>query len=453
MNGPLRVARAVCVCSVLAAACTEPLPPIVLDISKNCNEVDVIVVAHNLGESDVGRDEIVDAASDGSAVNAAWVLYVPKGGESGNLFVRHLVGDRVVSEVDIGILASDKAATQLRAAPTRDEVYVTRQGPGDFRLWRVSETGSTLWAQGSVQLGTFPRDEHTCTPACDTTDWQRELIFLEGQPHLMAVPPFSPTVAISVWVGVLVAGQQGTGTFSLNGEHRLNFEPRCDPGVPLDELQLCEGTNAMVSHPTVQVLSRQIDPRPATSALLATRGRQEGDIAQAPTTHDIFVVHVGLDEANVPAGILRSEQSDFETTQPPTPPSGMAVDEFATYALVNRQLDGAKLLRLELATFDQGFSTLPVTALVGRELLQLDNDIALGRILDGRWEITKLFPDSVDQSRTTTYESSASILDSRVVGPGLFLLQREQAAPELVRLVCATSSEAGGEQSPQPAPQ
>ncbi len=442
MSGRLpRVAIALATGGLLVG-CTPELAPIRLDISKNCNEVDVVVITSAVGGAAGQQDEIVHTAADGSAPNSAWVLYVPAAGAAGNLRVRHLVGDNVVSDVEIGIPAQDKFATRLRASPIADEVFVTREGIGDFRLWRVIERDPLPYVQGSNQLGNFPNDGHTCSP-CDTADWKRDLIFLQGEPYLVSVPPFSPTVAISVWVGALTAGQNGIGDYQLDSEHRLNFEPRCDPGLPLEELQSCESTNAIVSHPTVEVLGRQIDPRPATSAILATRGRQEAGIPL--TTHDIFVVHVGLDDDNVPAGILRSEQSDIETTRPPGPPSGLAVDEFATYAMVNMPIEGVKLLRLELATFDQGFTTLSVPDLEGQSLLQLDNDIALGRINDGAWEITKLFPDSVEQSRTTTYESSAPIVAAEAAGPGVFLLRRDGASPELVRLACASAEIPPGE--------
>ena len=61
---------------------------------------------------------------------------------------------------------------------------------------------------------------------------------------------------------------------------------------------------------------------------------------------------------------------------------------------------------------------------------------------DGSWEITKLFPDDIIQSQTVTYTSrTAPILEAEAAGPGVFLLRREQAPPQLVRLVCASAEQ------------
>lgn len=428
---------------VMLCGCTTELPTIVLDISKNCNEVEVLPLATDVGLTPSGaRDEIVRAAADGSASASAWLMVVPAGGESGSLMIRHMVGGEILSEIPLPIPASRKQNARLRASPNSGEVYVTLQGPGDFFLWRVVERDPIPFAQASNNLAAFPNDTHNCSP-CDNTDWYRDLIFIEGQPHLISVPPFSPTVAISVWVGSLAASPPQTGNFVVDTEHRLNFEPRCDPGEPLEILQGCEATNALVSHPAVRVLGRQSDPSTPTTAILAGRERQEFE--QDFATHDIFVVHVGLDDDGIPAGILRSEQPKFEISQPPGPPSGLAVDEFATYAQVTMPLQGTRLLQLRLAAFEEGFTDLNVPDLDSRRLLQLDNDLALGQIVDGNWEVTKLFPDAIDTSKTTVYQSDAPILEAEGAGPGVFLLRRQDAAPELVRLACAneTSTELG----------
>lgn len=431
----MRAVRIAVLALAAAPGCTTELAPIVLDISKNCNQVDVQVLANDLGaRSDGPNDEIFAVASDGTSSTSAWALVVPAG--SPDLSVWHLVGGNKVAEYPTTYARALAPNVRLRPSPNAGEVYLTLQGPGQFQLWRLLDNEGSIYPQFSDNLGSFPNDAHTCSP-CDTTNWYRDLIFLEGEPYLLSVPPFSPTVAISVWVGALRASPPGSGNFEVDTEHRLNFEPRCDPGDPVEELQACETTNALVSHPSVQVLARQSDPTTTTAAILASRERQEEGLPYS--THDIFVVHVGLDDDGVPAGILRSEQSDFEIIQPPGPPAGLAVDDFATYAMVTMPVEGTRLLRLELARFEEGFEDLFVDEIEDKRLLQLDNDLGLGRIRDGSWEITKLFPDDIIQSQTVTYTSrTAPILEAEAAGPGLFLLRREQAPPQLVRLVCAS---------------
>lgn len=422
-----------------AAGCTTELAPIVLDISKNCNQVDVQVLANDLGaRSDGPNDEILAVASDGTSSTSSWALVAPAG--SSQLWVWHLIAGDRVAEVNTGYDTVVAPNTRLRPSPHTGEVYLTVQGPSTFFMSRLLDNEGTIFTQGSDNLGAFPNDTHTCSP-CDTSNWYRDLVFLEGEPFLLSVPPFSQTVAISVWVGALRASPPDVGPLQLDTEHRLNFEPRCDPGDPVEELQACETTNALVSHPSVQVLARQSDPTTTTAAVLASRERQEEGLPYS--THDVFVVHVGLDDDGVPAGILRSEQSDFEIIQPPGPPAGLAVDDFATYAMVTMPVEGTRLLRLELARFEEGFEDLFVDEIEDKRLLQLDNDLGLGRIRDGSWEITKLFPDDIIQSQTVTYTSrTAPILEAEAAGPGMFLLRRDQAPPQLVRLVCAS-----GEQS------
>jgi len=423
---------------VATGGCTNELAPIVLDISKNCNEIDVQVLANDLGaRTDGADDQILAVASDGTSSTSSWALVAPAG--ASDLRVWHLVGGTRVAEVNTAISANVAPNTRLRPSPRTGEVYLTLQGPSTFFLTRLLDNDGTIFTQSSGNLGSFPNDMHTCNP-CETSNWYRDLIFLEGEPHLLSVPPFSPTVAISVWVGALRASPPDTGSFQIDTEHRLNFEPRCDSSDADEDLQACETTNALVSHPSVQVLARQSDPTTTTAAILASRERQEEGLPYS--THDVFVVHVGLDDDGVPAGILRSEQSNFEIIQPPGPPAGLAVDDFATYAMVTMPVEGTRLLRLELARFEEGFEDLFVDELEDKRVLQLENDLGLGRVRDGAWEITKLFPDDVTQSQTVTYTSlTAPIVEAEAAGPGMFLLRRQQAPPQLVRLVCASGEQ------------
>ena len=195
---------------VVGPGCTTELAPIVLDISKNCNQVDVQVLANDLGaRSDGPNDEIFTVASDGTSATNSWALVVPAG--SSDLWVWHLVGGDKVAEVKTDYARSLAPNVRLRPSPQSGEVYLTLQGPGTFFLSRLLDNDGTIFTQGGkTNLGVFPNDSHTCSP-CETSNWYRDLVFLEGEPYLLSVPPFSPTVAISVWVGALRTSPPGHG--------------------------------------------------------------------------------------------------------------------------------------------------------------------------------------------------------------------------------------------------
>lgn len=417
------------------AACGETIAPISLDISKNCNAVDVTVISKDGGLVPGAGEQLVAATADGNRKTSAWTLVAPLSTPERGLIARHWSDGRILSEVDLGVPIADAAATRLHASPEAGEVYVTRRGEADFRLWRVIERDPLPFVQGSGQLAAFPEDTHNCGPRdpCDAALWHRDLIFLSGQPFLISVPPFSPTVAISVWVGGLQRPEAGLGDFELGTEHRLNFEPRCDPDLALPALEECEFENSLVRHPLVEVMGLQRDPRLGTAAVLAMRQRSADTLV---TTFDFFAVLIGLDDDGIPAGILRSEQSDADPTQPPDRDAELAVDGFATYARVSHPTQGVRLLRLELARFEQGFDELPVPGGPVQSLLQLDRDIALGRVVDGAWQIDKLFPDAIDQSQTTVYRTDSPIVEVRGVGPSVFEVRRQSGPSEIVRVGC-----------------
>lgn len=430
-----------CALATAATGCAEELPPILVDISKNCNEVEVTVVIPRLGDHRASEfpapQEVVDVAADGAEPGSAWTLVVPGDGDPAvpaNLAVQRIIDDRVVRQATLDVPAANRASMRLVSSPVAGEVYAVRELPGTFRVWKVSQVETGVIVQGSTELASFPNDTHSCPTTCDVADWPRRLIFLDREPYLMALPPESPTVAISVWIGELSSGPSGGGAFSIAAEHRLNFEPRCEPGLTADELALCEANKALVSHPAVGLLATQNDPRPGTFAMLAYRERQEEGLPLS--TRDVFVVHVFLDDDRVPQGILRSEEvSQFGTMPPPGEPTGVAVDGFATYALVTAQPVGTKLLRL--SSLEQGFEEVALELDDGHRLLQLDSDLALARLEDGVWEIDKLFPDAVEQSQITIYEGEGPIDAIEAAGPGLFALHREGTGTELVRVECA----------------
>lgn len=419
-----------CLCALaLAQGCGEDELRIRLDVSKNCNEVEVETVLTDVGADTAG---LLGAAMDPHSP-IVWLLVRME--SEGTAFVQ--VQRVVEGVVDFqAILPTPPVAgtMELRAAPDAAQAWVVHRGTGTFRVWRVDPSLEGGGVQSSQELVAFPHDAFTCAP-CDTADWYRELVFLDQRPYIVSVPPFSPTAAVSFWVGGLVSAPPDTGTIEVGTEHRLNFERTCPSTGDALEDEACEASKSQVSYPEITVLGRQVDPRPESARMLVQRERAEE--TEPATVPDVFVVSLAIDLDGVPQGILRSYQDPNEAT--PSPPHGIAVDEFASYVLYTSQFVGPRFLRLASPPGELDFEDL--TAAVepidfDTQVLQLDADIGLGRVIDGAWEITKIFPDALIRSETTTYTTDAPIVAADGIGGGTFLLGKEGRAPEVVRLRC-----------------
>ena len=125
---------------------------------------------------------------------------------------------------------------------------------------------------------------------------------------------------------------------------------------------------------------------------------------------------------------------------PPASPDDGAVviDSRAMYVKYD---GGASPVIVQKADLDDTFDTLTdeLAIDISRDstLLQLDEDMALGRITDeGAWEIVKLFPDAPNESRLTLYEPGSDIERVAFAGPGSFLVHEADGGPDLVRVAC-----------------
>ena len=115
---------------------------------------------------------------------------------------------------------------------------------------------------------------------------------------------------------------------------------------------------------------------------------------------------------------------------------GIAIDRFASYGLFS---NGGVLPRIiQLPNTDPDFIELSgrVPLTLDTHLIQLDLDLAMGRLDEGRWEITKLFPDQPSQSEVLLYETNAPIEQIVQGGMGMFMLRKDEAPPEVVRVRC-----------------
>lgn len=417
----------------LQPACAEAEPSIRLDVNKNCNEAEVRRVL-----TDIGTDAaaLLDAALDPGS-DTVWLLFAVENGESPGVEVRRVV-DGLLQQSIVIPRPPMPGTFSLRPSPDPEQVWVVYRGDGTFRLWRVdpllAAQGGVEPVQPSRELASFPHDTFACV-VCDKGGWHRDLVFLDGRPFAVSVPPESTSASVSVWVGPLGAVPPDTGTLEVVTEHRLEFQKTCPFTGDVFQDEACEASKATISYPSVTVLARQIDPRYFTTRLLVHRDRAEEGVPD--TISDVFVVSLGIDADGVPQGILRSYQDPYGATV--GPPSGIAVDDFASYALYTTQFAGTRLLRLpsppgELDFEDLSLEVQPLDD--DTQILQLDADIAIARIDDGAWRVTKLFPDALSRSVTTDYRADAPITAAHGIGAGAFLLEKEGDDPEIVRVRC-----------------
>lgn len=428
----------------LVGSCGEGLPEISLQLSKNCNELQVDRLVPRVGAG--AGEEVLDVAADSALGDTAWVLVRRPGSDGeGELVVRRVGSQGVLFEQPLPAPAIISPALSLEPAPESGRVWVVRDEPGVFELWRIAPDDPLQPVLGSENLVQFPADGPLCDP-CDNALWPRELLFLDGRPALASLPPFSIDAGLIVWVGML---DTEALEIRMTNEHRLNFEPPCEDESPEGE-SLCEDLRENLRYPEVSLLGKQADPRLSQTVFFGHRTRSQtfGGTEFPLESTDVFIVGVFLDDDGVPAGVLRSysgiytpDDGPLDASAPPlpsaSPPFGLAVDRFASYGLFS---NGGVLPRIvQLPDIDPDFVELTarVPLTLDTQMLQLDRDLALGRLLDGQWELTKLFPDQPSQSGVKIYETDAPIREVVTAGIGTFMLRKEGTPPEIVRLRCA----------------
>lgn len=442
----------------LAGGCGEGLPEISLKLSKNCNEVQVDRLAPSVGAG--AGDQVLDMAADGALSPTAWVLVRRLGADGeAEVVVQQVDAEGVVHEEFLprDAAALDPSTLSLEAAPQVGQVWVVHDEPGSFELWRIAPDDPLESVRGSEDMADFPSDGPLCDP-CDNALWPRELLFMDGKPALASLPPFSVDAGLVVWVGVLdTDGYE----IRMTNEHRLNFEPPCEDESP-EGMSFCEDQRETLHYPEVSVLGKQADPRLSQTVFFGHRTRSQtfGGEEFPIESADIFMVALFIDDKGVPAGVLRSysgiytpDNGPLDGSAPPlpsaSPPFGVAIDRFASYGLFN---NGAVLPRIvQLPDVDPDFVELTdrVPLSLDTQLLQLDRDLALGRLEGGQWELTKLFPDQPSQSKVTVYTTDAPIREVVTGGMGTFMLRKDGAPPELVRVRC-TASEDEATTEPEP---
>jgi hypothetical protein len=336
------------------------------------------------------------------------------------------------------------ASALLVPAPESGRVWVVRDEPGFYEVWRVAPDDPARPLLGSTDLSSFPSGGPPCQ-ACDDDDWPRRMFFLPTGPAIVALPRESADASLGVWVTML---ETSGAEIRLGSEHRLNFEPPCDDSTP-EAQAFCEEQRMSLRYPVISLLGMQQDSRQTITTLFGHRTRSQSyDGEPFPLeSADVFMVALRLGDDGVPAGVLRSYSGFYAgdgagglENAPPVPsadpPYGVAIDRFAAYGLFSNGGQVARIIQLPDADPEFVELTDRVQPDLDTSLLQLDRDVALGRLVDGAWELTKLFPDDPSQSSVLLHSDDESIVEVVSGGVGTFILRKQGAPPEVVRLRC-----------------
>lgn len=426
--------RGALVGALLALGCGPlPLEPFTLDVSANCNEVVVDEIYGDLIDDEWPWTRVHDAAMDGPESDGAWLLVETElllTGTTG-LAVVHIDGDTVVivDELDVTTFTDD---ISLVAGPDQGDMWLVEKGERSFRLrsYEASPQPTRLFVSNDF-ASSFPNpmnclDENGFFQTCD---WPRELVFLQGIPHLLTIPPSSDDSSIDV----MLAGVSPDLAYLTNVEN-LNFDNKCeDEDLTPEELALCEAHKGTITHPRVEPIGVQIDTRTATTTVALYRETLD-DLTVQPMT-DLALVVLGVNSQGRASGTLLSDPG---ISIPTTPMGEVAVDTRAAYVRYMGYEEA--LVQFSLLTKKFALLTGEAAPLEDKTLLQLDEDVALGRIVDGVWEVTKLFPDAPQQSRVTMHDPGGGLRSVTQAGPGAFVLHSDVRGPDLVRVRCSDTA-------------
>jgi hypothetical protein len=434
--------------ALLATGCGDKgddFSPIVVDIAANCAEAELEILLAEMEEGNRPWDRVLAVAVDAPGVDRYWALVEYTDPNIGpGLGLTHIDGTDWT--IPLPIQPADLvpgASLTLRPGPIPGTAWLVHKDVGTFRLWSVDATnvGFDPFITRSQDHGLFPESAaYLCEEGfgelgpCDVSEWERELVFLDGYAFVAAIPPFSPNNTTYVYLGPLDT------YLGINESKELTFERQCDPTEPLAEYTACTEENAATTYPVLTLMGSQQSTNAAEHRMFLLRQRAIGGIPEP--AREVVFLKLLLDDRKQPAGTIQSKAL-ADVVPIGGPPSGIARDEFASYMLhPTKAPDGVGPPAItRLAELEDEFDVLQGIPLRDDvSLLQLESDIALGRVVDGTWEITKLFPDAPERSEVAVYTGSAEITGVAPAGHGAFLVFKAARGPDLVQLGCPEDS-------------
>ncbi len=419
-----------------------PLDPISLDVSSNCAEAEVIVRREQL-HSAYDWHTVVAAAADAPGVPGAWLLVIgqPPGGLD-QLELVHLDDDGVVDHrVPQGVSPGFADEFELIPGAEPGEAWLSQRSPGIHYVGHYDAREPYPQLASSSNLATLAvpcdADGDGDYESCDASAWFQALVFMADpapQPYVITFPPSSVDFSIEIVPTRLDLSL--SPTYPLDPDRTLDFAPQCDEGLPPEEIEACQAAFAGRHYPSLAPMGLLRDARSSFSSLVMYRETAQDD--GPVTTADVPLFTFAIGGLDRPAGLLRVDPTL------PTPRAdafgALAIDHNATYFAYAASDGEPVLVRAPHA----GLEFVELGRTLGLEgevtLLQLDADIAIGRIVDGAWEVLKLFPDSPAQSRTTSWRGEADVIAVDPAGPGSFVVYDADGEATLVQVRCAAPS-------------
>lgn len=426
---------------VLAGCGSFELSPIELDVSTNCDEVDVVTIGSGIESTSRPWHTIVAAVVDRAGTASAW-LFVVRAVPGGldQLALVHVDDDlQVDQEVFIDLPVGLVDQLDLVAADEVGVVYLTQRAPGTFFIRRYDARQIPPFVASSPNLAAVSvpcdPDNDENPDACDASAWFQDLVFFGDDPvqaHALTFAPMSADASIDVTPTPL----DFYLTPSFDEGRTIDVSPRCDGKLSVEDLEVCKTLIDSLSYPVLEAagLARDVGSGIAILAI-----HREVQIRNEPTiVADMPLLLFGLSETESPSVLLRVGP-DLPSPRN-EPPRGVALDTAASY-LFYTSTDGTPVLARAAhssPTLERLDGDLEIPT--GMELLQLDEDVALHRIVDGAWEILKLFPDAPRNSKLTVHAPEPGVEAVVAAGRSAFVVRTTDGDADLVQLRCAVAT-------------
>jgi hypothetical protein len=433
--------------AMVPLACSSfELDPIEIDVSSNCNRVAVLPRVSDLDGPGRPWDRVLAMAVDAPGLASGWMLVLRHDTLGPGELALVYLDDAGAVTLEQGLDQPPGAAASFELLPSAEPgvAWLTQALVGSFTLWKL-DAGALVPVSRSPNLAPLPlfcdldHDDGNADAPCDAWMWSHRLLFVGQRPHVFAVPPATFDIQIDLWM--IPLDWPRDAPLSVLQEIVLSSRPACEGAI--EDVEVCDALLSGVWFPKLELIGAQRDARRSGSMVALYRELDDGSGVLTPD-----VASFSLDPGN-PIAL-----GTFIDPGLPIPRDagarGVAQDVFSGYLHYSAS-DGEPVLAQLVAKPGEPFVSLGREGLqltAEHELVQLDDDIAMHRVVDGDWEILKVFPDAPSRSRVTTYAVHGEIVAAESAGPSSFLVRRDDGGTELVQVVC----DADGSAAPTSAP-
>jgi hypothetical protein len=365
--------------------------------------------------------------------------------------LHRFVGDGLGSPGGWGLVTLDDQLVLVRVPGSADEPATAaiplglpealvhavelRVGLGG-ELWVLNQVGIVSMRRILPGVGEVARNDTLANfpvivdgnGACPTTH-TRSMLFIEGQPHVLALPDCAAGPALTLH---LLALERETLEYVIAWQ--LSFDP-CDTE---QDPVLC----ALVHAYSLESIGRA-SSTPHTEleriAVAFTQVRAFGSLSEVLVrSADISLLDMRMSESGPHARLVSYREVWTDTLPFSLGPLGVTRDPYSTQLHVRNEFydDDAALVRLDTIAEQYSLITradqLPLT---GRgRIVQLESSGAMIDVDDGalRGVSLRKWPSWA----THTLLEVDDLVDFEVSGVGQLLLRREQAPPQIVHIAC-----------------